>query len=535
MASPRTVTRFADDRSPNGGRSIAQKYDTLITFLYNAVRIPMTSPTPTNGTQGAPASGHQHGINLIGLIALVISSSIGSGVFALSTDISAAAAPGPAIIAWLITGLGFMMLAGTFGRLSIRRPDLDGIVAYAREGFGPFIGFISGWGYWLSIWIGNVAFGVMLITAIGYFYPPFAGQLTLAGVAVISLINWAMIALVNRGVEEASVINAIVMVCKLVPIFAFIAMMLLVFSFDVFTADFWGTLANNMGAVDAPGSVSQQIINCFMVMMWVFVGMEGASVLGHRAERKRDVSRATILGTTALVIIYVSASVLPYGFMTREELMALSAPSMPYIFAQAVGPWGGAFISGGLIISIFGAWLSYTILASEAMQGMARMQLLPATFAKTNAHGAPTSCLLLTGIMIQVLAIVMLFSEAAYEFAYSLCTAAIVISWSLAALYMVRYARSETYAGRMRDAGIAAFAVVFLVVAIILAGLDLLALCCIAYIPGIYFYIRARRELGAERILGKLDRVVAVLILLVGIGMIAYLAYSIATTGVMPL
>ncbi len=294
----------------------------------------------------------KRGINLLGLIALVISSSIGSGVFALSTDISAAAAPGPALIAWLITGIGFMGLATTFGRLSIVQPELDGIVAYARAGFGPFVGFVSGWGYWLSIWIGNVAFGVMLVTAIGYFYPPFAGELTVPGVVFISLLNWLIVALVNRGVEEASALNAIVMVCKLVPIFAFILAMLFVFSFDVFSADFWGTLANNLYGVSfenvngtvigAPGSIPTQIINCFMVMMWVFVGMEGASVLGHRAERKSDVSRATILGCTALLIIYVAASILPYGFLTREELMTLGSPSMPYIFEKVVGPWGGA-------------------------------------------------------------------------------------------------------------------------------------------------------------------------------------------------
>lgn len=53
-----------------------------------------------------------------------------------------------------------------------------------------------------------------------------------------------------------------------------------------------------------------------MVMMWVFVGMEGASVLGHRAERKSDVSRASILGCTILVAIYVAASLLPYGYLT---------------------------------------------------------------------------------------------------------------------------------------------------------------------------------------------------------------------------
>ncbi|MDY2777655.1 MAG: basic amino acid/polyamine antiporter, partial [Collinsella sp.] len=392
----------------------------------------------TTSTGGTEPPIRKRGINLLGLIALVISSSIGSGVFALSTDVSAAAAPGPALIAWLITGFGFMCLATTFGRLSVIRPDLDGIVAYAREGFGPFVGFVSGWGYWLSIWIGNVAFGVMLVTAIGYFFPPFAGELGIPGVIFISVLNWFIILLVNRGVEEASVLNAIVMICKLVPIFAFIATMLLVFDFKVFTADFWGTLAANLDPSSSGGSIPSQIINCFMVMMWVFVGMEGASVLGHRAERKSDVGRATVLGCTALVIIYVAASILPYGYLPREELISIGSPSMPYIFSHVVGPWGGAFISAGLIISIFGAWLSYTILASEAMHGMAQMKLLPRSFSRLNDHGAPSVCLLTTGAMIQVLSIVMLFSEAAYQFAYSLCTASIVISWALAAAYMAK-------------------------------------------------------------------------------------------------
>ena len=89
----------------------------------------------------------------------------------------------------------------------MERPDLDGIVAYAKEGFGPFVGFVSGWGYWLSIWIGNVAFGVMLATAIGYFFPPFSEGLTVGAVIFISVVNWLIVLLVNRGVEEASVVK----------------------------------------------------------------------------------------------------------------------------------------------------------------------------------------------------------------------------------------------------------------------------------------------------------------------------------------
>lgn len=474
--------------------------------------------------------GRTQGISLIGLVALVISSAIGSGVFALSTDISKAAAPGPALIAWVLCGVGFMALASTFGRLSLERPELHGLAAYAREGFGPFIGFVSGWGYWLSIWMGIVAFGVMLATTLGYFFDPFAHGLTVWSIVVISVLNWFLVLLVNRGVEQASVLNAVVMVCKLVPIFAFIATMVLVFRPATFTADFWGNLAGNLsaGATSAnagaagthPAGIPQQVVNCLMVMMWVFVGMEGATVLGHRARRKSDVSRATVLGSIALVAIYVAASILPYGYLTREELMRIAAPSMPYLFERVVGPWGGAFISIGLIVSIFGASLSYTMLSSETMNEMAQMKLLPSMFSRLNTFGAPTACLFTTGAMVQALAIVMLFSQAAYQFAYSLCTASIVISWSLAAAFHVKSTWGRAGSGTLA----ALFACVFLAVAVIVAGAQLLMLCCIAYVPGIAFYVIARREHNAESVLTPREKIIALAISLTAVAAIIGLA-----------
>ncbi|MFR3450572.1 MAG: amino acid permease [Collinsella sp.] len=216
------------------------------------------------------------------------------------------------------------------------------------------------------------------------------------------------------------------MVCKLVPIFSFIIAMVFVFDFDVFTADFWGNVANNLdGAsytnvngtvVGAPGPIPRQIVNCLMVMMWVFVGMEGASVLGHRAERKSDVSRASILGCTILVAIYVAASILPYGYLTREELMRSSGrPPCPTSSSASWAPGAVRSSRAGLIVSVLGAWLSFTMLASEALCGMAQMKLLPRAFSHLNAYSAPTACLFTTGAMVQLLTIVMMFSSEAYQ------------------------------------------------------------------------------------------------------------------------
>mgnify|MGYP000072673283 CR=1 FL=1 len=258
-----------------------------------------------------------------------------------------------------------------------------------------------------------------------------------------------------------------------------------------------GTAAGNLTASAQAGgldSISEQIVGCLVVMMWVFVGMEGATVLGHRARRKADVSRATILGTFALVLIYVAASILPYGFMTRAQIAALDAPSMIYLFRAAAGDAGGAFIAVGLIVSILGAWLSYTILASEAMQSMAEMHLLPHLFARKNRHGAPVASLIATGTMIQALTLTMLLAERAYEFAYSLCTMVIMPAWALAAAYMIVCSLRERTPGRLVDATVATIAVVFLAAATVIAGIDMLVLSSLAYVPGIILYAIARRR-----------------------------------------
>jgi arginine:ornithine antiporter / lysine permease len=64
-------------------------------------------------------------LTLLPLIALVIGSMIGGGVFNLPSDMSKAAAPGAIVIGWLITGIGMLMLAFVYQSLATRKPDFN--------------------------------------------------------------------------------------------------------------------------------------------------------------------------------------------------------------------------------------------------------------------------------------------------------------------------------------------------------------------------------------------------------------------------
>lgn len=60
--------------------------------------------------------------------------------------------------------------------------------ANAREGFGQYVGFTSAWGYWISAWVGNVAYLVLLMSTLGYWFPSFEGGTTVAAIAGASLL-----------------------------------------------------------------------------------------------------------------------------------------------------------------------------------------------------------------------------------------------------------------------------------------------------------------------------------------------------------
>lgn len=439
-------------------------------------------------------------IGLLGLGGMVIGSCIGSGVFALTGQISQVAAPGTAIVAWLVVGAGFLLLALSLSALGEERPDIHGVFQYATEGWGPLAGFISGWGYWLSAWLGNVAFATILMSAVGYFYPPFVAGNTVPCIAIASVIMWLITFLVIRGVESASFLNAIVMLCKVASLTVFIVFALFLFNAGVFSADFWGTVYDNAvaagkagaGAV-ALGSVPQQIINCLIILMWTFVGVEGAVVMSSRAEKKSDVGKATVIGMVCLLLIYMGASVLPYGYLPYTEIAAMDKPAMLYVFEKMAPGWGGAFITVAMIVAVLGSWLSFTILPAETTSEMAEQKLLPVSWGTLNQKNSPQFSLLIVGACTQLFMITLIFTEDAYNVAFSMCTVAIVVTWAFAAAYHTKLSAEH---GNMGGAIIGGIATAFQVIAVILNGWTFLLLCCAGYIPGFVVYALARREQG---------------------------------------
>ena len=430
------------------------------------------------------------GIGLIPLAALVIGSAIGGGIFGITEDLAHSSVIA-ALVGWLLVGTSLMMLSLSINNVSNKNPKVEeGIYAYAREGFGNFSGFISGWAYWITCWLGNVAFATLLMSAIGTFIPLFQGGQNIPSIIVGTIFLWFYAWLVNQGVENASILNVIVTIAKLVPLFIFIFTVILLFNFTTFDSEFSSSQVMNGLGESIP--FYDQVLSCIMVMMWVFVGIEGASVVGSRAKKKSDVGKATVLGLIGLIVIYVLVSILPYGVLSREQLESIqSQPAMAQAFEMMVGPWGRMFINAGLIISILGAWLSWTILPVETLRSMAKDRLLPSSWSQVNDKNSPTKAIILTTLCTTVFLVTLLFTDKAYNFAYTLGTAAIFITWLFIGLYQVKLSIERKEVGQII---IGVLACLFQIWAILFVALQEVFIVSMLFLPGIYFYYRVRKE-----------------------------------------
>ncbi len=110
-------------------------------------------------------------LNLSKLVAMIIGSTIGSGIFTTTADMASGGAhTGAVLVGWAICGVGMTGLTMCFFGLNKLRPDLtNGVYSYAREGIGEFVGFNSAWGYWSSALLCNVSYTTLLFGALGYF------------------------------------------------------------------------------------------------------------------------------------------------------------------------------------------------------------------------------------------------------------------------------------------------------------------------------------------------------------------------------
>jgi len=291
-------------------------------------------------------------------VALVIGITIGSGIFRSPAGI-AQKVPSPKLMLalWVAGGLVTLCGALSLAELAAALPETGGFYAYLREGWGRPAGFVFGWSELVLIRasaLGGIAvvFGEYLLRSCGVdpvAHPLAARALSAGAIAFAAAAN----------IAGANVGAAIVGVSTLAK---FSALVLLIATSLVLGGGHGASLANLTAAANAPVGVGAMGL-ALVSVLWAYDGWGDLSfAAGEVKDPQRNLPRAIILGTLALIAIYVMTNVaylyvIPIGAVARSPLVA--ADTMMALFGRT----GVVLVSVFVMISSFSS-LNGSMLAS---------------------------------------------------------------------------------------------------------------------------------------------------------------------------
>lgn len=456
----------------------------------------------------------ERNLGVFPLAMFAVGLTLASGVFSLSGDFAKSGAHTLAtLIGWAICGVGMFGLTMAFFKLSVVKKNLtSGIYSYANEGFGNYVGFNSAWGYWMSAILAQISFIALLFETIGNFVPAFGNGANLLSIVVASVVVWALSLLVLRGVNQAVILNAIVVIAKAIPVIVVVIAIIVggAFKWDVFVDNFSGT-----GEL----TLLEQVKGTVYTTVWIFIGIEGAVVISGRGKNTKISGQATIISFASLFILYVIISVLSMGVMPAKQLAELPNPSLGGVLETVVGPWGATLVNIGVIISLGGALFSYTILCVDSAFGPAEHEAFPAILARKNKNGAPTWSVIISGLIIQLFIIIMYLNNATFQALYALSTSAIMVPYVLSAFYyfkVVMNGEDKEFEGGKRFVPwlIAIGASVYGFWLLYASGTTYILIASLLYAPGTIMYIYNRHKRG-KKIFDGIGSVIVCVVLVV--------------------
>ena len=321
---------------------------------------------------------------------LVAGNMIGAGVFLMPAALAVYGSI--SILGWLFAATGAFLLAKVFSNLSKLMPQADGgPYAYAQKAFGDYTGFLVAWGYWISIWCANAAIAVSLVSALSTFFPVLATNALaaiLTGLGAIWLLTWVN----TLGIVASGRLQLITTILKIIPLLLVAVGGLFFMHAENFM------LFNTSGTTDLSALSATATLTFF-----AFVGMESATIpAGSVANPEKTISKATMLGTFIVTVIYIASSISVMGMIPANILQHSVTP-----FADAaVMIWGKSasyWVSAGVAIAAFGALNGWILIQGQIPAAIAKDKLFPAVFAKKSKKGTPVIGIIISSVVVSVL------------------------------------------------------------------------------------------------------------------------------------
>jgi APA family basic amino acid/polyamine antiporter len=320
----------------------------------------------------------QSELKLFDVTNLVVGAIIGADIYVASSF--GAGYLGPlSLLVWVVAGIIAIVLALCFAQCAALIPKVGGPYAYAKEAWGPFMGFIVGWSLWLAEWVSLAVFPVAFTRYLLFFLPNLEwGYQVLVKVIFVL----ALIAINIFGVRAAGKTNDVLTIAKLAPLIFFAAIGLLYMILNP-------TIAASNFTPFSPHGFSNFGI-ALVLIFWAYAGFEISTIPADEIkEPSRTIPRAIILGISIVTIFYLITNIVLFGVRPWNQLASDTAPLASATTTilgtnSTLAIIGGIIVGAGALISVSGSDESGMIGTSRLGYALAVDGLFPRVFARVH-------------------------------------------------------------------------------------------------------------------------------------------------------
>lgn len=416
-------------------------------------------------------------LGLVSLTALVAGNMIGSGVFMLPSELARVGSI--SIFSWIFTAAGAFFLALVFSKMSHIIPKTGGPYAYARAGFGDFIGFQTAYTYWIAVLIGNAGVALALIGYLRVFFPILSIPAISTSVAILSI--WLFTFINIQGIRTVGLVQIITTSLKFVPLLVVGLLGWWYFHPEYLTSSFNVTTKSNFSAFSYGATLT----------LWAFIGVESASVPADSvANPKRNIPLATLFGTSIAALVYIITATVIMGLLPANILA--NSPS-PFAAAAKVifGQWGEWIVALGATISCLGALNGWILIQGHITLAIAEDNLFPKVFAKMNKANVPGLGIIIGSTIITVLLLLTSTPNLVDQFQFIILNAAgfsllAYVYTSIAEILILQ--KNKTDIKKTTNIIIAILAAFYSLWAIIGSGKDTVFMLTITILSSLFLY-----------------------------------------------
>jgi len=296
------------------------------------------------------------------LVALLVNVTVGAGILRLPADVQKTVG-NYSLAAFLVCAVIIGLIALCFAEVGSRFSGTGGPYLYARETFGPTLGFTVGWLMWLTRLAGFATLVQVFVAYLGYFWPPFESGLPRVAIITGLVVSLTVINII--GVRVSARAGDVLTVSKLIPLVLFVAVGLFFVSPARFT----------LAARPSLGSFSAAVF----ILVYVFSGFEAVLVnSGEIRQPQRVIPFALIVALSAAVALFLLIQVVCIGTLPNLAGSERPLADASQSFLGALGP---AIISAGALVGIFGTLNVIMLACTRLPFAMAVQGQLPVPLA----------------------------------------------------------------------------------------------------------------------------------------------------------